>query len=77
MSEQLAKAFGEAQRLTDGDQDDLAEFIRAFVLARTAVEPDDLTIEEQACVDAGMAQAERGEFISDEAAEVLLRKPWK
>lgn len=77
MSEQLAKAFSEAQRLSDGDQADLADFVRAFVVARTSGPPYELSLEERAAVDAGMAQAQRGEFISEEGVEALLRRPWK
>jgi hypothetical protein len=34
------------------------------------------TPEEQAAIDRGLREAERGEFASDEAVEKLLGRPW-
>ncbi len=75
MTEHLTRALAEAQRLTERDQKDLAEIVRAFVVARTG-EPYRLSPEEEAAVDEGLAQIERGEFASDEAVEAVLRRPW-
>lgn len=37
----------------------------------------DPTDEEQAVVEKGLAEAERGEFASEEEVEDLLRRPWR
>ena len=75
MTEQLLKALAEAQQLNEQDQTDLAEVVRAFVAARTA-EPYQLSPDEEAAIDEGLAQIRRGEIASHEAVEALLRKPW-
>ena len=75
MTKQLQDAITEAARLAEPDQTDLAEMIRAFIAARTA-EPVTLTQEEEAAIDEGLAQADRGEFIPDDPANALLRRSW-
>jgi len=75
MTRQLYDAIAQAQQLPAADQADLAEMVRAFVAART-VEPIPLTPEEAAAIDEGLAQAERGEFATDEEVDALLNRPW-
>ena len=75
MTEQLANALAEARRLNEQDQIDLAELVRAFVAARTT-EPYTPSEEEEAAIEEGLSQAQRGEFISEAAADALLRRPW-
>ena len=76
MTEQLLAALAEAQRLSTQDQLYLAEVVRAFIDARNA-EPCSLSAEEEAAIDDGLADIERGNFISGPDAEALLRRPWK
>ena len=75
MTEQLTNALAEARRLNEQDQIDLAELVRAFVVARTA-EPYTPSAEEEAAIEEGLGQAQRGEFISEAAADAILRRPW-
>jgi predicted transcriptional regulator len=35
-----------------------------------------LTADEEAAIEEGLAQAERGEFASDEEVNALLNRPW-
>jgi hypothetical protein len=76
MTEQLRAALTEAQELSAEDQLYLAEIVRAFIDARGA-EPYRLSAEEEAAVGEGLADIERGNFISGPDAETLLRRSWK
>ena len=73
MTEQLRAALAEAQRLSEQDQIYLAEVVRAFIDARSA-EPYRLSAEEEAAIDEGLADIERGYFVSGNDAEALLRR---
>jgi hypothetical protein len=74
MTQKLMKALAEARRLTEQDQLDLAEFVQGFVAARTA-EPHQLSPEEEAAINERLADIERGDIVSGEGAEALLRRP--
>ena len=73
MTEQLRAALAEAQRLSEQDQIDLAEFVRVFIAGRTS-EPYRLSAEEEAAIDEGLADIERGRFVSGKDAGELLRR---
>jgi predicted transcriptional regulator len=75
MTRQLQDAIARAEQLPEADQADLAEVVRAFIAARKA-EPVPLTADEEAAIEEGLAQAERGEFASDEEVNALLNRPW-
>lgn len=73
MTEQLRAALVEAQGLSADDQLYLAEVVRAFIGARRA-EPYSPTPEEEAAIREGLADIERGNFVSGPDAEALLRR---
>jgi len=68
-------AIALARTLPQQKQQIAAEFIER--LAANSGELYQLSPEEEAAIEEGLAEAERGEFISDEAVNTILRRPWR
>jgi len=64
MTELLEQAIAEIRELSEADQDRAAGLLLTFIANRTSPEP--LGAETRAAILEGLAQAERGEFVSDE-----------
>lgn len=72
MNSTLQKLLPTIERWPEEDQEALAEAAREIEALRTGVYP--MSAEEEAAVAEGLAQAERGEFASeDQVAEVWKR----
>jgi hypothetical protein len=72
MTKLLEQAVATVSALPDAKQDELA----AILLQFTGVEqpPIPLTAEEEADLDASLAEAERGEFATDEEVRAIWAK---
>jgi hypothetical protein len=64
MTELLEQAIAEIRELSEADQDRTAELLLTFMANRKPPEP--LDPETRAAILQGLAQAKRGEFVSDE-----------
>jgi hypothetical protein len=64
MTELLEQAIAKVRQLPEEDQDLAADFL--FALAAKRSPPERLDEETRAAIREGLAQAERGEFVSDE-----------
>jgi predicted transcriptional regulator len=64
MTERLEQAIAALRQLPEAEQDEAAQILLDFVAQRTDREP--LDAETLAAIREGMAQADRGEFVSDE-----------
>jgi hypothetical protein len=64
MTELLEQAIAEIRELPEADQDRAAGLLLTFIANRKPPEP--LDRETRAAILEGLAQAERGEFVSDE-----------
>jgi predicted transcriptional regulator len=62
MTELLEQAIAEIPELSEADQNRAAGFLLTFI----AKPPERLERETRAAILGGLAQAERGEFVSDE-----------
>ena len=60
----LKEVIEQAETWPEQDQEDLAEYAREIQARRTGVYI--MSDEERAAVERGLAQADRGEFVSDE-----------
>jgi hypothetical protein len=69
MTRLLDEAVAKARRLPDAAQDEIAHVL--MQLAGEAAAPIQLTPEEERDLAEALAEAERGEFASDEAIRVL------
>jgi hypothetical protein len=69
MTRLLDEAVAKARRLPDAAQDEIAHVL--MQLAGEAAAPIQLTPEEERDLAEALAEAERGEFASDEAMRVL------
>jgi hypothetical protein len=72
MTKLLEQAIAKILTLPEADQDLAAEFL--FDLAAKHVEPEKLDDETRAAIREGLAQAERGEFVSDEEMAEFFRQ---
>ena len=72
MTQLLDRAIAAARRLPPEAQDDIARFV--LFLAGEPAEPVVLAAEEEASLAKSLAQAERGEFASDEKVAAVLAK---
>lgn len=73
MTRLLEIAVEAARQLSDEEQDELARTIMQIV----GSPPDDVYVlseEEEAAIAEGLAQAERGEFVSNEEVQALFRR---
>jgi hypothetical protein len=64
MTELLEQAIDIVRQLPESEQDVAAEFLLAFAARR--LPPELLNHETRAAIQEGIAQADRGEFVSDE-----------
>lgn len=72
MTKLLDQAFAAARNLSPAMQDDMARVIIA--MAGESLPPLKLTAEEEASLDESLAQAERGEFASEDAIRAIWAK---
>lgn len=72
MIKALEQAIAKVRALPEEKQQVAAELLEELA----AVEIYEMSNDERQAVSEGMAEADRGEFISDAEAETLLRKPW-
>jgi predicted transcriptional regulator len=72
MTRLLEQAVEAVRVLPDDVQDDLARML--FQLAGVEQPPYELTPEEAADIDASLAEAERGEFATDEEVRAMWAK---
>jgi hypothetical protein len=72
MTKLLEQAIEKIRKLPDADQDLAAEVL--FDLAAKHAEPEELDDETRAAILEGWAQAERGEFVSDEEMAEFFRQ---
>ena len=72
MTKALEQAIAKVRELPEADQDLAADFL--FALAEKQSEPEKLDAETRAAILEGLAQAERGEFVSDEEMAAFFRQ---
>jgi hypothetical protein len=72
MIKALEQAIQKVRALPEDKQRLAAELLEEIAAGDIGV----MSPEERAAVREGMAEADRGEFVSDAEAEQLLRKPW-
>ena len=72
MTRLLEQAIETVSALPDDVQDDLARILLQF--AGVEQPPHVLTSEEEADIEASLAEAERGEFATDEEIRAMWRK---
>ena len=70
--EQLNAVLEDVRSWPEEDQEELVEIARAIEARRTGVYV--MTDQERAAVHEGLAQAERGEFVSDEDMEAFWER---
>jgi hypothetical protein len=72
MTKLLEKAIARVRELPESDQDEVAEMLLS--IAAKADEPVVLDDETRAAIREGMAQARRGEFVSDAEVAMFFRR---
>ena len=72
MTKLLDQAIAKIRELPDSDQDEAAEIL--FALAAKRGEPVQLDDETRAAIREGLAEAERGEFVSDEEMKAFFAR---
>jgi predicted transcriptional regulator len=72
MTKLLEKAVEKLLQLPEGRQDELARML--IDVAASDLHPYQLTDEERAAVDEGLAQAERGEFATDKEVAAMWQR---
>jgi len=72
MTKLLELAFEEAKQLSPEEQDELARTIMEIV--RGGEDVYVLSEEEEAAIEVGLAEADRGEFASEEEIEAIFAK---
>jgi predicted transcriptional regulator len=72
MTKLLEQAIAKIREMPEDDQDLAADFL--FALAARQSEPEKLDAETRAAILEGLAQAERGEFVSDEEMAEFFRQ---
>ena len=72
MTKLLEQAIEKIREMPEADQDLAADFL--FALAAKHSEPEKLDEETRAAIRQGLAQAERGEFVSDEEMAKFFRQ---
>jgi predicted transcriptional regulator len=75
MTKLLDDAIATIRRLPAEEQDLAAEML--FIIADRAAPPYQMTPDEQAAVESALAEADRGEFASDEEVRRVLHTPWR
>jgi len=72
MTKLLEEAFEKLSQLPEGRQDELARML--IDVAADDLHPYQLTNDELAAVEEGLAQAKRGEFASDEQVAAMWKR---
>ena len=72
MTKLLEQAIEQIRELSAEDQDRAASLLQEFL--REKAEPIELDAETRAAVQEGLAQADRGEFVSDEEMDEFFRR---
>jgi predicted transcriptional regulator len=72
MTKLLTEAMEKLAQLPEGRQDELARML--IDVAASDLSPYQLTDEERAAVEEGLAQAERGEFATDEEVAAMWKR---
>jgi predicted transcriptional regulator len=72
MTKLLEEAIETVKKLPDAAQDRAAELLLTFVASNG--EPEEIDDETWAAIQEGLAQAERGEFVSDEKMAEFFRR---
>jgi predicted transcriptional regulator len=72
MTKLLEQAIEAARKLTEAEQDELAEMLLASL--DHSSEPFQLDDDARAAIEEGLAEAERGEFVPDEEMEEFFRR---
>jgi predicted transcriptional regulator len=72
MTERLEQAIAALRQLPQPEQDEAAQFLLDFLAQRAHREP--LDAETLAAIREGMAQADRGELVSDEEMEAFFAR---
>jgi predicted transcriptional regulator len=72
MTKLLEQAIAKIRGMPESDQDLAADFL--FALAEKHSPPEKLDAETRAAILEGLAQAERGEFVSDEEMAEFFRQ---
>lgn len=72
MTKLLEQAIEKIRELPEADQDLAADFL--FALAERPSEPEKLDAATRAAIMEGLAQAERGEFVSDQDMAAFFRQ---
>jgi hypothetical protein len=72
MTKILEQAIAKIREMPEADQELAADFL--FALAEKHSEPEKLDADTRAAILEGLAQAERGEFVSDEEMAEFFRQ---
>lgn len=72
MNQLLKKAIHAVEKLPKGEQDDIARLVLS--LAGDEGEPEDIALEHLGAVLSGLAQADNGDFASDEEVATAFRR---
>ena len=72
MTERLEQAITAVRQLPEAEQNEAAQFLFDFIAQRADREP--LDTETLAAIREGMAQADRGEFVSDEEMKAFFAR---
>jgi predicted transcriptional regulator len=72
MTKLLEQAIAKIREMPESDQDLAADLL--FTLAEKQLPPEKLDPETRAAIAEGLAQAERGEFVSDEDMAEFFRQ---
>ncbi len=72
MTKLLDKVLEKLRTLPDEEQDEAAEVLMNFIARHE--EPEELDAETLAAIEEGIAQADRGEFASEEEVAAVFRR---
>jgi hypothetical protein len=72
MTKLLDEAIEQVRALPEWDQDLAADIL--FAIASKRADPEELDAETIAAINEGLAQADRGEFVSDEEMAEFFRQ---
>lgn len=75
MNKLLEDAIETIRTLPDEEQELAAEMLR--IIAARANPPYVMSPEEQVVVEHALAEADRGEFASEEEVQAILHTPWR
>ena len=73
MTDSLERAVAKVRSLPPARQDEIAELL--FILAEQAPDTYEFSEEQLARIKIGLAEAESGEFLSDDEVAALFRRP--